>query len=775
MLSLAVSTAVATCVHPHFSLASAPGTLVGGTIAEPMEAMFDRAGFSAGEQCLNDLILALQRLDRLLERAVAVAQTVYKSEATADPYRGLYISQDEVEQLLIREPGASTLHPDGQEFTEPLANSVGNTSQLAWLQQSFSLSTFDIDLILIALAPEIDLRYERLYAYLQDDVTRRRPSVDLALSLLCPSAAMKLARRIHFAANAPLIRNHLLYLIPDPNQLQPPLLAYHLKLDEQIIQRLLGQESLDARLVPFCQSVRSTVLLEELPLNTEMQQALRSLVLEAWETRQPLRLYFHGPYSTGKRYAAEALAGKVGAPLLVVNLAQALTANIDFQQLLKLLFREAWFQNALLYLDDLDALRQDQWRLQYQDLLDALVEDPGITFLAAVQPWRPSEHSSIHVIAVPFSIPSFAQRRADWQAKLAKAGISSQTHDLDALANHFRLTPDQIGSAIATAQNQVRWRAASQSPEELIFQSRHLSHQPTLNDLFLAARAQCGHDLAALARKIEPKFTWDDIVLAADPLAQLREICNQAKYRQIVGEEWGFDRKLPLGKGLNILFSGPPGTGKTMAAEVIAHELQLDLYKIDLSQIVSKYIGETEKNLDRIFTVAENANAILLFDEADALFGKRSEVKDAHDRYANIEIAYLLQKMEEYQGITILTTNLRQNLDEAFSRRLRFIVEFPFPEEEYRLRIWQGIWPQEMPLGADVDLQLIAQQFKLTGGNIRNIALAAAFLAAANGQCVGMQYLLKATRREFQKMGRLVSQEEFLKFQSVDEQRLNVD
>jgi SpoVK/Ycf46/Vps4 family AAA+-type ATPase len=205
---------------------------------------------------------------------------------------------------------------------------------------------------------------------------------------------------------------------------------------------------------------------------------------------------------------------------------------------------------------------------------------------------------------------------------------------------------------------------------------------------------------------------------------------------------------------LNALFSGPPGTGKTMAAEVIAKELQLDLYQIDLSQVVSKYIGETEKNLHRIFAEAQSSNAILFFDEADALFGKRSEVKDAHDRYANIEIGYLLQKMEEYEGIAILATNLRQHLDEAFTRRMQFIVEFPFPDEESRRRIWQVTFPVETPMAAEVDFSLLAREIKLAGGNIKNIGLAAAFYAASDGGVVGLQHLVQAARREFQKLGR---------------------
>ena len=218
--------------------------------------------------------------------------------------------------------------------------------------------------------------------------------------------------------------------------------------------------------------------------------------------------------------------------------------------------------------------------------------------------------------------------------------------------------------------------------------------------------------------------------------------------------EWGFDSKFSLGKGLNALFAGPPGTGKTMAAEVIARELQLDLYKIDLSQVVSKYIGETEKNLDRIFREARASYSILFFDEADALFGKRSEVKDAHDRYANIEVGYLLQKMEEYDGIAILATNLRQHMDEAFVRRMHVIIEFPFPDEEYRRRIWEVTFPREAPLAEDVDFAKLAGEIKLAGGNIKNIALAAAFYAAEDADLIFARHLMRAAGREHQKIGR---------------------
>jgi SpoVK/Ycf46/Vps4 family AAA+-type ATPase len=286
----------------------------------------------------------------------------------------------------------------------------------------------------------------------------------------------------------------------------------------------------------------------------------------------------------------------------------------------------------------------------------------------------------------------------------------------------------------------------------------------TTSELYAACRQQSGQKLNTLARQIQPRYTWTDIILPRDQFEQLREICSYVKHYHTVYGEWGFGRKLSLGKGLNVLFAGPSGTGKTMAAEIMANELGLDLYRIDLSAIVSKYIGETEKNLERIFTEAQTSNAILFFDEADALFGKRSEVRDSHDRYANIEIAYLLQRMEEYDGVVILATNLRKNMDEAFARRMHFAVEFPMPEEADRHRIWQGVFPGEAPLAEDIDLIFLARQFKISGGNIKNIALSAAFLAAADGGAIAMENLIHAAKREYQKMGKLCTETDFAQY-----------
>jgi SpoVK/Ycf46/Vps4 family AAA+-type ATPase len=281
-------------------------------------------------------------------------------------------------------------------------------------------------------------------------------------------------------------------------------------------------------------------------------------------------------------------------------------------------------------------------------------------------------------------------------------------------------------------------------------------------DLFEAARLHSGHHLAELAQKIEPRYSWEDLVLPKTPMNMLHELVNMVQSRPLVLETWGLGRKLTASTGVSSLFSGPPGTGKTLAAQIIANQLGIDLYRIDLSTVVSRYVGETEKNLERIFSEASESNAILFFDEADAIFGKRSEVKGAQDRFANIEVGYLLQRMESYDGVAILATNLIANLDEAFTRRLQFIINFPFPDEEYRLQIWQVLMPPDLPRVDDLDLELMAKRFKLAGGNIRNIIVSAAFLAATHGESVTMPHLMHGARREIQKMGRLVHESDYV-------------
>lgn len=699
------------------------------------------------ENHLEQIILLLQYLDQLLENAIKEAEIVYGTDEATNPYRGIQIDTAEIEQLLDRTPGAPVLLiSKSQKLPSDI---VTKDPPLGWLQENFGLSAFDIDVIAIALAPELDRRYERLYAYLQDDVRCKRPTVDLALNLLCPSAIDKIKRRVHFAPESPLIYHNLLHLVLNVEIAQPTLLAHALKLDEQVITFILGQKQLDSRLIQFCELVEPKISFDDLPLNQDIKQPLETLVVQSRQISKPLKLYFQGEDKIIKLQTAEALAKSLQTSLLIVNFKQVLEAKIEVNKTIQLLFSQALFTNTLLYLEGIEALQETEI-YSYEFLLNQIYKYPNIIILSSLRSWVNNSTKPIGILTILFPVPDFAQRKIYWQKYLTNTGFFLEEKEINILSDRFRLNSHQIAEAVATVSNQANWQTAKINVNSKDFQVANLS---------IAARSQSQHNLTSLARKIKPIYTWDDLILPAYQKTLLQEICNQVKYYHLVWNEWGFKNKLSLGHGLSVMFSGVPGTGKTMAAEIIASELQLDLYKIDLAQIVSKYIGETEKNLDRIFIAATNANAILLFDEADTIFGKRTEVKDAHDRYANLEVGYLLQKMEEYDGLAILTTNLRSNMDDAFTRRLRFIIDFPFPNEKQRRQIWQKIFPQNAPCSSELDLNFLAQKLEITGAEIRNIALNAAFLAADEGKEIKMTHLLQAVQCEYQKMGKLFKQD----------------
>jgi hypothetical protein len=362
-------------------------------------------------------------------------------------------------------------------------------------------------------------------------------------------------------------------------------------------------------------------------------------------------------------------------------------------------------------------------------------------YISALETWEPRElERDRRLLRLTFNIPEFPARWAYLQRLLENHRVPLDPSAAEEITTKYRFTRAQMARVVQTAQDFA------------------LSHGRSilLEDLYAAAHAHSSLRLGHLAKRIIPRYGWDDLILPPDQLLQLREMTDRAHQAYRVHEEWGFGRKVASNQGVSALFAGESGTGKTMSAEVIARELGLVMYQIDLSAVVSKYIGETEKNLSVIFAEAQSSNAILFFDEADALFGKRSEVKDAHDRYANIETAYLLQQIDNYDGIAILATNLRQNLDEAFTRRLDFVVDFPFPDVEYRWRLWAAHFPDEAPLSKEINLDELAERYRLSGGNIRNAALASAYLAAADGGTITMRHIRQAIRREHQKMGRLL-------------------
>lgn len=712
----------------------------------------------------------LARLDLMIRREVR--RWALAEQDPNDDYRGLYVSRLEVDALLDRPLAASwgaTIDLPAEEaraFTEALHQANAQIqaielqmqanetpSRLAHLVTAFHLDRTALDILLLCLAPAFDTRYERLYGYLQDNVTLRRPTVRLMLDLLDQAGEKQFSVATALQPAAPLVRYELVERIVESTSAPTPWLQQTWQISESLVAWLLGVYQPHTVLNGFARLYEP-----------QAEQIYAILTSVAWTelaqfgnqprglNRETPLLVLWGADDYRQQAIAERCAIHWQRALLRVEMNKIVGENCTAQKAIRAALRDVRLTNAVLFLTGWDNCCA-QSEQSGAELLAEFSEHPGLIVLSTLKQWQPLRDSAGRsVIQLSLPLPAYVERKALWQhfcEQYTPAAVSTPADaiklDLDGLAGHFALSSAHIRSAVLSARDQ-----AAQAGRAI-----------TSADLYTMARDYSNPRLSVLARKITPRYTWQDIILPSEQVSILHELVATIRYRPTVLEAWGGGDKLASSAGVTALFAGPPGTGKTMAAEVIAAELRLDLYKIDLSTVVSKYIGETEKNLERIFSEAASSNAILFFDEADAIFGKRSEVKDAHDRYANIEISYLLQRMEAYDGVTILATNLRANLDEAFTRRLQFAVDFPFPKAEDRVRIWQALFPPDVPRVANLDFAQLARRFELSGGNIRNIILSAAYLAASDGGQVTMAHLLHGARREFQKLGRLVGQEDF--------------
>ena len=704
----------------------------------------------------------LARLDLLLQRALLVARRS-DSAQTADEFRGLVISEPEIDAL-VQAPdffGERWRRQDAvkDELTaidqkldsmrrdiderRRLSEETGQWLALPALARRFNLSPAEVDVLLLTIAVELEPHYETLYAYLQNDVTRKHPSINLTLNIICRSEREKLAARTLFAPSSPLFASRLLEMATEPHDRDASLLRKFLKIDEAIIAFLLDQPPPAAGVASLIEPRFSDHQSETDP-NT--QEQLRNLaVYLSRADRRGIALRLIGQSDTALTSAAEALAQALGRRLLLVDLLQLGAEEAEVAKLL----RNAVLWGAIIAIRDREPAgngSENQIAVQALSLLwNALgVFDEPILLLGSESAFARIP-TRIRVWRVDIQTPGFNLRRQTWKAALRDAQTIA---DSARLADTFRFGGERIRQTIDMARSLAAIRDPTQT-------------QPGIQDLLDAGRALTSPQVGRFANRVEPRYTWSDIVLPPEKAQQLRSIAAWMNHRRLVHRDWGFGEKLSRGKGLNVLFTGPSGTGKTMAAEVLASELSLDLYQIDLSSVVSKYIGETEKNLSAIFREAEQSQALLFFDEADALFGKRTEVKDAHDRYANIEVNYLLQRVEQYEGVVILATNLQQNLDDAFLRRMQEVLEFPFPDDVLRERIWRGHFPKDAPREKDIDFGFLAQKFKMTGGNIKNIVLGAAFLAAQESKPISMSHLIIATKGEYQKEGKLAVKTDF--------------
>ncbi len=642
----------------------------------------------------------------------------------------------------LRDAGAPALEEQPVSLAEQAlrqaAEEMPSPAALDTLSAAFALSPFERQVLLLCAGVELDSNLASLCGTAQGDARRVCPTFSLALAAL-PGA--------HWSAltpAAPLRRWRMIALAPGESLTLGPL-----RIDERVLHYLSGVSYLDDRLrgtverVPALPaSPREPGAAGESagpsaePYVPPSQRGIAERIARTWSRPQPgagwpaIQLYGEGV--AGKQAIAAWACARLGLQLYRMRAVQIPTAADERETLARLWEREAALSGSALLLD-CDEVDSAEAR---RAVAAFVRETQGMIVLASRDPLSTGEGLTIRLLVPGLSAEE--QRRL-WQQALGPAA-QELNGQLDGVVTQFNLSLPGIQAVSAEMLG---------GPDD---EGRSVSR------LWDACRVQARPRLEDMAQRIEPVATWNDLVLPEGQMQTLRDLAAQVRQRARVYGAWGFASKSARGLGISALFAGASGTGKTMAAEVLANELRLDLYRIDLSQVVSKYIGETEKNLRRVFDAAEEGGAILLFDEADALFGRRSEVKDSHDRYANIEVSYLLQRMECYRGLAILTTNMKQALDPAFLRRIRFIVPFPFPDAAQRAEIWRRIFPAATPTH-ELHSDKLAR-LNVAGGNIHNIAMHAAFLAAEAGEAVGMPHLLRAARREYAKLEKALTEAE---------------
>ena len=597
------------------------------------------------------------------------------------------------------------------------------------LVETFGLSDFERDLLVLCAGVELDSSFAELCALAHGE----RKSVYATLGLAL--ATLPMPHWSALASDAPLRRWRLIEVGAGPVLTLSPL-----RVDERVLHFLTGVQHTDERLAALLEPARP------LPSLVPSHRSLADQIAATWShaltgSVAPV-VQLCGSEGVEIWAIAAAVAQSLHLNLAVLRAESLPTQAAELWSLVKLWEREAALSDTALlvdcaHLDHVDG--SDNTRAA--TAMRFVERTGGMLMVGTSERMRGVRRA---VLSFDVAKPAPGEQRTTWHAALGTATTHQLNGHIDRLVAQFNLGSESIRSASADALGHIH-AGGSTTPE-------------LAQALWDACRVQARPRLDDLAQRIDPSTAWQDLVLPEPQRRVLRDVVVHVRQRTRVYEQWGFAGKGSRGLGISALFAGASGTGKTMAAEVLAHDLRLDLYRIDLSSTVSKYIGETEKNLRRIFDAAEEGGAILLFDEADALFGKRSEVKDSHDRYANIEVGYLLQRMEAYRGLAVLTTNLKNSLDPAFLRRIRFVVQFPFPDHAQRAEIWKRVFPNETPTQG-LDVAALAR-LNVAGGNIRNIALHAAFLAAEDDEPVRMRYVLRAAESEYAKLEKPLTEAE---------------
>lgn len=604
-----------------------------------------------------------------------------------------------------------------------------------YIRSTYNLTDLESFLLVLSMIECSDNKYTKIFKALYNDPEKSLTDYDLAIKLY--------------------------FFVYDVSEVQS---GYDIKLDlmskfSTLIFRPYVQK-LDQRLFSFIESngrskidlrgVQCVTKNENKPLLV-MEDIPERMASVAYENKkgETIFYYLNGPEGIGKRTIAKRFASILDTSLILIDVMQLNVADQKiFYEILITVCREAIINQGVLCFFNFDYfMSEENENYQYIDLIMSTARQySALVVILSKDPIKKRNMFNDYMwldIRVP--LPNKDESIKLWQKCLSDVSLDEKIEPYE-MANKFTFTPGQIiGTAIESKKLKL-WK-----------QSQTISKK----EFYDCAYAQIVHDLEKKATLIYARYNWDQLILDKEQKDMLKNACDQVRFKHIVYDKWGFEKRLAYGRGVSMLFAGPPGTGKTMAAQVVANDLGIEIYKVDLSQIVSKYIGETEKNLNDLFNEAKKSNVILFFDETDALLGKRTEVKDSHDKNSNLETSYLLQKMEEYDGITVMSTNYLENIDQAFFRRISYVIHFPFPDVESRKKIWENMYPENVPLEEDVDFDYLANQFEIAGGNIKNIAVVSAFLAAKENSKVGMKHIIKAIKYELTKQGKTLLREDF--------------
>ncbi|PIE20829.1 MAG: hypothetical protein CSA66_00405 [Proteobacteria bacterium] len=639
----------------------------------------------------------------------------------------------------------------GQGWTFPLDQVVAN----------YSLDDVEAQILQLAVMPHLDLTFRRRIARFNNNILLDFVDVDLALHILFPSRIERLQARAYFASDAPLIHHHLLSLARPKDPKGDGTLAQELVPPERLADFILCRRSLDTSLRTFADLTEPTTALDAVAVPLEDMSEIRSLLKHFLHDRAGVAEYSTGPFAgdnglavaiigppgTGKTMLAEAMAHAMARPMIRVDSGSFAGENRAASKLVADLFAEARVQGAVLLLDRCESLF-NKGNPKLPPLLSQMEKFGGLTVLTTARPDELDPGIERYIgYQIKLGMPDVEQRHQIWSSHIPRIAPLHPDIDLEDLGTRYELTGGQIARACELAEQRVASGDAPAVSQELLKKCAQAQIRANMDDLSVKSRVH---------------LTLDDLVLPDKEMAMVREVLTACRNRIFVMSKWGFGKRLVTGRGIAMLFKGEPGTGKTLCAEILASEMGMQLYQVSIPKIVSKYVGETEKNIAKIFASARANHSMLLFDEADSLFAKRVNVENSIDRFSNMETNLLLQEIERFEGICILTTNLDKNLDDAFSRRILFKIDFPKPDADNRTIIWQKLIPKECPIDDDIDYHALGDAYEIAGGNIKNAVVRAAYRAAARGdritwddiefaaekECINAGKLFRASRRD---------------------------